>query len=78
MIDDEINMIIHDVIYHSQEMLKFLKKLENGKYNPFLDDLINYALCTKEDMQAIEYYIIEIELKLYDLLNGGDANEKQS
>ena len=56
-------------------MLKFLRSIKNGKYNPYLDDLINYALCTEEDIQAIEHYIFEIEMKLYDALNGGDVDE---
>lgn len=56
-------------------MIKFLKSIKNGKYNAYLEDLINYALCTEEDIQTIEHYIIELEIKLYDVLNGGDNIE---
>ena len=44
MIDEEIKIIIHDILCHTREMLKFLRSIKNGKYNPYLDDLINYSL----------------------------------
>lgn len=76
MIDEEIKIIITDILSHTREMLKFLKSIKTGTYNAYLDDLIDYALCTEEDIQTIEHYIYEIELKLYDVLNGGDNIEK--
>ena len=76
MIDEEIKIIIHDMLCHTREMLKFLKSIKLGKYNPYLDDLVNYALCAEEDIQTIEHYIYELEIKLYDALNGGDIIEK--
>ena len=76
MIDEEIKIIIHDILCHTREMLKFLKSIKTGKYNPYLDDLINYALCTEEDIQTIEHYIFELEIKLYNTLNGGENVEK--
>ena len=76
MIDEEIKIIIHDILCHTREMLKFLKSIKTGKYNPYLDDLINYALCTEEDIQTIEHYIFELEIKLYNTLNGGENFEK--
>ena len=54
MIDEEIKIIIHDILCHTKEMLKFLKSIKNGKYNAYLDDLIDYTLCTEEDIQTIE------------------------
>ena len=75
MIDEDIKIIINDILFHTREMLKFLRHIKTGKYNAYLDDLINYALCTEEDNQAIEHYIFEIEMKLYDALNGGDVDE---
>lgn len=75
MIDEEIKIIINDILFHTREMLKFLKSLKTGKYSAYLDDLIDYAICTEEDIQTIEHYIFEIEIKLYDVLNGGDLNE---
>ena len=75
MIDEEIKIIIHDILCHTRELLKFLRSIKTGKYNTYLDDLINYALCTEEDIQTIEHYIFEIEMKLYNALNGGDSNE---
>lgn len=75
MIDEEIKIIIHDTICHSQEMLEFLKKLRNGKYNSYLEDLIDYVACTEEDLKTIEHYILQIEINLYDVLNGGDSCE---
>lgn len=57
-------------------MLKFLRSIRNGRYNAYLDDLIDYALSTEEDIQTIEHYIVELEIKLYDILNGGDIIEK--
>jgi hypothetical protein len=75
MIDEDIKIIINDILFHTREMLKFLRHIKTGKYNAYLDDLINYALCTEEDIQAIEHYIFEIEMKLYDALNGGDVDE---
>ena len=74
--DEEIKIIIADILFHTREMLKFLKSIETGKYNVYLDDLINYALCTEEDIQTIEHYIYELEIKLYDLL-GGENDGKQ-
>lgn len=76
MIDEEIKTIIRDTICHSQEMLKFLKNLRNGKYNPYLEDLIDYATYTEEDLKAIEHYILQVEINLYDALNGGENHEK--
>lgn len=70
MIDEEIKIVIADVLFHTREMLKFLKSIETGKYDSYLDDLIDYALCTEEDIQTIEHYIYELEIKLYDLLGG--------
>ena len=64
------------MLCHTREMLKFLKSIKLGKYNPYLDDLVNYALCAEEDIQTIEHYIYELEIKLYDALNGGDIIEK--
>lgn len=75
MIDEEIKIIINDMLFHTREMLKFLRGIKTGKYSAYLDDLIDYALCTEEDIQTIEHYIYEIEIKLYDALNGGDFNE---
>ena len=76
MIDEEIKIIINDMLWHTREMLKFLRNIKVGKYNAYLDDLIDYALCTEEDIQTIEHYIYELEIKLYDALNGGDIIEK--
>ena len=70
MIDEEIKIIIVDILFHTREMLKFLKSIETGKYDSYLDDLIDYALCTEEDIQTIEHYIYELEIKLYDLFGG--------
>ena len=75
MIDEEIKIIINDMLFHTREMLAFLRSLKTGKYNAYLDDLIDYALCTEEDIQTIEHYIFEIEIKLYDVLKGGASNE---
>lgn len=77
MIDEEIRIVIHDTLVHTREMLKFLKSIKTGIYNAYLDDLIDYALCTEEDLQTIEHYIFELETKLYNSLNGGDSIEKQ-
>lgn len=76
MIDEEIKILINDILHHTREMLKFLKSIKTGKYNTYLDDLIDYALCTEEDIQTVEHYIYEIEMELYDALNGGDNIEK--
>ena len=75
MIDEEIKIIINDMLFHTREMLAFLRSIKTGKYNAYLDDLIDYALCTEEDIQTIEHYIFEIEIKLYDVLKGGALNE---
>ncbi len=75
MIDEEIKIIINDILFHTREMLAFLRSIKTGKYNAYLDDLIDYALCTEEDIQTIEHYILEIEIKLYDALKGGASNE---
>lgn len=75
MIDEEIKIIINDMLFHTREMLKFLRNIKTGKYNAYLDDLIDYTICTEEDIQTIEHYILEIEMKLFDALNGGDFNE---
>lgn len=75
MIDEEIKIIINDMLFHTREILAFLRSIKTGKYNAYLDDLIDYALCTEEDIQTIEHYISEIEIKLYDVLKGGASNE---
>ena len=75
MIDEEIKIIINDMLCHTREMLKFFKKLKVGKYSAYLDDLIDYALCTEEDIQTIVHYIYELEIKLYDALNGGEYHD---
>lgn len=74
MLDEDIKVIINDILFHTREMLKFLRHIKTDKYNAYLEDLIDYALCTEEDIQTIEHYILEIEMKLYDALNGGDIN----
>lgn len=76
MIDEEIQIIISDILYHTREMLKFLRSKKVGKYNTYLNDLIDYTLSTEEDIQTIEHYIYELEIKLYDALHGDDRNEK--
>ena len=75
MIDEEIKIIINDMLFHTRELLKFLRNIKAGKYDPYLDDLIDYTLCTEEDIQTIEHYILETEIKLYDALNRGVPNE---
>ena len=65
MIDEEIKIIIHDILCHTRELLRFLRGIKTGKYDAYLDDLIDYALCTEEDIQTIEHYIFEIEMKLF-------------
>lgn len=75
MIDEKIKIIINDMLFHTREMLAFLRSIKTGKYNAYLDDLIYYTLCTEEDIQTIEHYILEIEIKLYDVLKGGALNE---
>ncbi len=47
MIDEEIKIIINDILFHTREMLAFLRSIKTGKYNAYLDDLIDYALCTE-------------------------------
>ena len=75
MIDEEIKIIINDILFHTREMLKFLRSIKTGKYNAYLEDLIDYALCTEEDIQTIEHYISELEIKLYTALYGGEFDE---
>ena len=75
MIDEEMRIIINDMLCHTREMIKFLKTLRNGRYSAYLDDLIDFALCTEEDIQTIQHYKFELEIKLYDALNGGDFFE---
>ena len=75
MIDEEMRIIINDMLCHTREMIKFLKTLRNGRYSAYLDDLIDFALCTEEDIQTIQHYMLELEIKLYDALNGGDFFE---
>ncbi len=72
----QVKIIIHDILCHTKEMLKFLRSIRSGRYNAYLDDLIDYALSTEEDIQTIEHYIVELEIKLYNILNGGDIIEK--
>ena len=76
MIDEEIKIILNDILCHTREMLRFLRSISTGSYNAYLDDLINYTICTEEDIQTIEHYIYELEIKLYNLLNGGGNIEK--
>ena len=75
MIDEEMRIIINDMLCHTREIIKFLKTLRNGRYSAYLDDLIDFALCTEEDIQTIQHYMFELEIKLYDALNGGDFFE---
>lgn len=75
MIDEEIKIVLNDILCHTREMLKFLRSIKTDKYNPLLEDLIDYALYTEEDIQTLEHYIFELEIKLYNALNGGDFDE---
>lgn len=75
MIDNEIQIIISDMLYHTQETLKFLRSQKTEKANEYLDDIINYTLSTEEDIQTIERYIYSLEVKLYKALYCGDINE---
>lgn len=54
--DEEIKIIIHNILYHTREMLKFLRNIKTGRYDAYLDDLIDYTLCTEEDIQTIEHF----------------------
>ena len=53
MIDNEIKIIINDMLFHTREMLKFLKSIRTGKYDPYLEDLIDFALRTEEYIQTL-------------------------
>lgn len=75
MIDNEIQIIISDMLYHTQETLKFLRNQKTEKTNEYLDDIINYTLSTEEDILTIERYIYSLEVKLYEALYCGDINE---
>ncbi len=75
MIDEEIKIIINDILCHTKEMLKFFRSIKTGKYNVYLDALVDFALCTEEDIQTIEHYIYELEIMLYNVLNGGAYHE---
>lgn len=75
MIDEEIKIIINYILCHTKEMINFLKSIKTDKYNAYLDDLIDFVLCTEKDIQTIEHYIYELEIKLYDVLNGGEYRE---
>ena len=75
MIDEEIKIIIDDILFHNREISKFLRKIKTERYDAYLDDLIDYALCTEENIQIIEHYIFELEVKLYNALNGGEIDE---
>lgn len=78
MIDEEIKIIIDDILFHNRKISKFLEKIKTERYDEYLDDLIDYALCTEEDIQTIEHYIFELEVKLYNALNGGEFDEQQT
>lgn len=67
MIDEEIEQIINNLIFESNELLKYLRSLETGKYNAYLDDIIFYALGFEEDLQTIQHYVYELEIKLWKL-----------
>lgn len=75
MIDNEIQIIISDILYHTQETLKFLKNQKNRKEDEYLNDIIDYTLSTEEDIRIIEHYIYYLEVKLYEALYCGDTNE---
>ena len=75
MIDEEIKIIINDILFHNREILKFLRKIKKEKYNAYLDDLIDYALCTEEDIQTIEHYIFKLKIELFNASNGGEFHE---
>lgn len=67
MIDEDIERIINNLIFESNELLKYLRSLETGKYNAYLDDIIFYALGFEEDLQTIQHYVYELEVKLWEL-----------
>lgn len=75
MIDEEIQIILHDILCHTREMIKYLKSIKTGKYNAYLEELIDFAMYTEEDIQTIEDYIFELEIKLYNALNGGEFDD---
>ena len=37
MIDEEIKIIINDMLFHTREMLKFLRSIKTGKYSDSCD-----------------------------------------
>lgn len=69
MIDEEIKLLLVDLLVYSRELVKFLESLKTAKYNAYLEELTVYAKCLEEDIQTIEHYIYELEIKLYDLLS---------
>ena len=52
MIDEEIKIIINDILCHTKEMLKFLRSIKTGKYNAYLDDLIDFTLCVFDKLKV--------------------------
>lgn len=74
MINEEIKLILNDMLFHTKETLKFLRHIEKGTYNAYLDDLITYTLCTEEDIKTIENYILKLEIEKYETLSKEDFN----
>ena len=74
MIDEEIKIIINDILCHTREMLKFLRSIKTGKYNAYLDDLIDYTICNEEDIQAMANAIDDEIETVYS--NIGDPDDQ--
>lgn len=78
MIDTEVQLILSDMLFHTREMLKFLRRIKKGRYDAYLDDLVDYALCTEEDIQTIEHYIFELSIQIEDLTNNNRCHYEEN
>lgn len=74
MINKNIRIILDDMLFHTRELLEYLRSIETSKYDAYLEDLIDYTLCTEEDIHTIQHYIFKLEVQLYNL-NEGDIYE---
>lgn len=73
--DNEIKLIIEDIFFHIDEIFQFLKSLKIGKHDTYIEDLIDYTLCTFEDINTLKVYIQELEIIIYQLKHSEDIYE---
>ncbi len=69
MIDEEIELILFDLKFYSNQLSKYLRRQRNSNvnYDFYLDDLLGYVDGIDETISTLRTFILDLEIKLLEL-----------